>query len=150
MKDNIFEGLNYIEVYESVSRIRKALDKKYIPLKIDRENQTGIFKGSGKTPYYTTLTSCNCPDWIISGSNANKPCKHMYRLAHELDLCDLCSIIPDLSDKERYIMEEARKSLLLIAKYWEFIPERDFYKEIDKIIKLRRDKGKEETAEPVV
>lgn len=141
MRDNVFEGLDYIEIYESVSRMRRALDKKYIPRKLNRENQTGEFKGSGHVPYYTTLVSCTCPDWAISGSDINKPCKHMYRLAHELGVCDLCRIIPDLSNEGRFIMEEAQESLHSIARYWEFIPDNIFYEEIDKIVALRKEKA---------
>lgn len=137
MKKDPLDGLSYIEKYESVSRMRKALDKKYMPLELDRDNQTCMFKGSGKEPYYTTLDSCTCPDWVIRGRDPDRACKHMYRLAHELGLCDLRQIIPNLSSKEKFLMEEAQEILSSLAKYWEFMPEEVFRNYIDKVIKNR-------------
>ena len=44
---------------------------------VDRENQTGIIND-----YEVTLSSCKCVDF----GRRKLPCKHMYRLAHELSL----------------------------------------------------------------
>jgi hypothetical protein len=49
------------------------------PLSVDKENQAGVFQGSGKTPYETTLDSCTCRDYTVR----HLPCKHIYRLAFE-------------------------------------------------------------------
>ena len=92
MADYTFVGLDCEEIYESVSRMRKAMEKKYAPVQIDRDEKTGIFNGSASVPYYTTLVSCTCADFSISGKNPDKPCKHMYRLAHELGVCNLNEI----------------------------------------------------------
>jgi len=58
------------------------MSSKCTPTEIDHINQTGIFKGSGKNPYTTTLNSCTCRDYFVR----RLPCKHMYRLAMELGL----------------------------------------------------------------
>jgi len=47
---------------------------------IDVDNQSGTFFGRGGEVYTTTHTSCTCQDFIKRG----EPCKHMYRLIHEL------------------------------------------------------------------
>ncbi len=60
---------------EQLKRQKNASEKKTTPISIDRTNATGIFKGSSKTNYITTLS-----------------CKHMYRLAHELSLFNLVSV----------------------------------------------------------
>ena len=51
---------------------------------IDRYNGTARMTASGRI-YSTTLKDCTCPDFQKRG----KPCKHMYRLAMELDLINL-------------------------------------------------------------
>ena len=64
---------------EQVKRQKSALDKKLTPLEIDRENETGKFRGS-KKDYCTTLSNCQCVDF----GRRRLPCKHMYRLAMEV------------------------------------------------------------------
>lgn len=70
---------------DQLKRQKSARDKKTTPISIDRENETGIFKGSGKADYVTTLSNCTCTDF----SRRKLPCKHMYRLAHELSKYNL-------------------------------------------------------------
>lgn len=52
------------------------------PYEIDKLNNSAIFTGSGKSPYSTTLIDCTCGDY----RKRKLPCKHMYRLAYELDI----------------------------------------------------------------
>lgn len=68
------------ETKDQQTRLKSAKASKTTPQSIDRENKTGIFPGSGASPYVTTLESCTCPDF----SRRHLPCKHMYRLAIEL------------------------------------------------------------------
>ena len=70
---------------DQIKRIQSAKSSKVAPLSIDRASQSGLFSGSGKNPYETTLTSCTCRDYFVR----RLPCKHMYRLMMELDLLDL-------------------------------------------------------------
>lgn len=51
---------------------------------VDRETGTAVIVGSKGTPYLVDLLSCNCVD----NSIRRVPCKHMYRLALELDLLE--------------------------------------------------------------
>lgn len=60
-------------------RITSAKSAKLTPIKIDKENFFGYFKGSHGR-YETWLDSCNCVDFI----RFKLPCKHIYRLAIEL------------------------------------------------------------------
>ena len=63
-------------------RIKSAEAAKMTPVSVDTENWSAVFKGSGKTPYNTTLEKCTCVDFV-----RNKlPCKHIYRLAMDLGI----------------------------------------------------------------
>lgn len=46
---------------------------------IDKENQTGLIND-----YHVNLLKCSCQDF----KRQKNPCKHMYRLAYELGLCE--------------------------------------------------------------
>lgn len=59
----------------------RAADPRYTPLELDRDFLSGKFLGL-ETDYHTTLTTCECMDF----QRRALPCKHMYRLAHELDV----------------------------------------------------------------
>ena len=65
-------------------RLASAQQSKTTPTSIDREHETGVFYGSGKDPYQTTLASCTCNDFV----RRKKPCKHVFRLAMELGIID--------------------------------------------------------------
>lgn len=63
-------------------RLASAQQSKTSPLSVDPTTKTGIFYGSGKEPYQTSLASCTCNDFV----RRKKPCKHIYRLAMELGI----------------------------------------------------------------
>lgn len=69
---------------DAEKRYKKAMSADLTPMSVDRELQKGIFKGSGKTPYEVTLDFCTCGDY----KRRQLPCKHIYRLAMELNLID--------------------------------------------------------------
>ena len=66
-------------------RLTSAQQSKTSPTSIDREHETGVFYGSGKLPYQTSLAACTCNDFV----KRKKPCKHVYRLAMELGIIPL-------------------------------------------------------------
>lgn len=80
----IFDGFDdsIHEHPEQKKRFESALSGKLVPISVDFERQTGVFNGSGKVPYNTTLAVCTCADFL----RRKLPCKHMYRLAIELNL----------------------------------------------------------------
>lgn len=65
------------------SRLASARKKELTPLKLDRMNMCGIFASSDGGMYETTLDECSCADFAIQGYA--QPCKHMLRLAMELN-----------------------------------------------------------------
>ncbi len=65
-------------------RLASAQQSKTSPLSVDKEHETGVFYGSGKEPYQTSLASCTCNDFV----KRKKPCKHVFRLAMELGIID--------------------------------------------------------------
>ncbi len=83
--DEFWNNLKFNNDAEQLKRQKSAQDKKLTPINIDTEAKIGFFKGSGKNPYTVSLSHCTCGDFI----RRNLPCKHMYRLAHELNLFNL-------------------------------------------------------------
>lgn len=65
---------------EERERAKRAEDCKIISL--DKNEKRAKMQGSSGEEYDVTLSSCACPDF----AKRNRPCKHMYRLAAELDL----------------------------------------------------------------
>lgn len=61
-------------------RQERARQAVLTPLSLDKEHGTGTFHGTDDT-YETSLVSCQCEDF----QKRFLPCKHMYRLAYELD-----------------------------------------------------------------
>lgn len=68
---------------EQLSRQEKACNPYSTPINIDSDNKCGVFKTPDKN-CKTTLNSCECEDFNFN----KKPCRHMYRLAIELNLFD--------------------------------------------------------------
>ena len=71
---------------DQLKRQKAISNKNLAPVSIDTELQTGIFEGSVKN-YNVSLHHCECADFSIRKSEY--PCKHMYRLVHELGYFDL-------------------------------------------------------------
>lgn len=69
-------------------RLDSAKSSKTTPSSIDKVHMSGIFPGSGISPYRTTLETCTCGDFV----RRKLPCKHMYRLAIELGLLDVAAV----------------------------------------------------------
>lgn len=67
---------------EQIKRQKSAMDKKCVPSEINYAEGTALFYGSGKKPYETTTQTCTCRDYFVR----KLPCKHIYRLRHELKL----------------------------------------------------------------
>lgn len=65
-------------------RFEKACSSDVTPISIELKENYGVFKGSAKLPYITTLENCTCTDF----KRRKKPCKHMYRLALEIGMMD--------------------------------------------------------------
>lgn len=68
------------DLYASARQTR-ACYACYTPLDLDADSGTGHFRGTD-SDYQTTLKSCTCMDF----QRRAFPCKHMYRLAHELGI----------------------------------------------------------------
>lgn len=66
------------------SRRTSALKKDMTPLRMDSSSHFGLFAGSSGDIYETDLDKCTCPDFAIQGFM--QPCKHMIRLAMELNM----------------------------------------------------------------
>lgn len=87
---------------DQIKRQFSAAEPKHQPLQLDRETLTGIFAGSGKKPYTTTLSKCTCNDYV----KRKLPCKHMYSLAHQLGYIEL-----------RAATDDYDKSMTILAAY---------------------------------
>lgn len=86
---------------KQLSRIKSA--HKLNVSTVNRESLCGVIND-----YIVTLDSCSCRDFIIR----KKPCKHMYRLAHELNMFPLNgNVINDPNCKSSLIMRHDKESL---------------------------------------
>lgn len=72
---------------EQIKRQKSACSKKLTPVSLDENFKCGTFEGSSKD-YLTTLKKCECVDF----SKRKLPCKHIYRLAHELGVYNLSTV----------------------------------------------------------
>lgn len=63
----------------ALARQARARCACYTPIDLDADTGTGHFRGTD-SDYRTTLKNCTCMDF----QRRAFPCKHMYRLAHEL------------------------------------------------------------------
>lgn len=97
-------------------RLASAQQSKTSPLSVDKEHETGVFYGSGKEPYQTSLASCTCNDFV----KRKKPCKHIFRLAMELGIID-AAYKTGRSTGER---NEARSALRTALPWWSSFPMR--------------------------
>ena len=79
---------------EQKKRQERALEKKCSPISINKEQASGLFKGS-KGQYVTSLSQCDCVNLV----RRKLPCKHMYRLAHKLDIFPLSKVLFSLITK---------------------------------------------------
>ncbi len=64
-----------------LKRQQRATDSIYTPLSFNGNTGKAYFRGK-ETDYFTSLLKCECMDF----QRRNLPCKHMYRLAYELDV----------------------------------------------------------------
>ncbi len=87
---------------EQLKRISTAQKIKAKDIVIDSEEQIAQIKGSDGI-YDVTLNSCTCMDFSIR----RLPCKHIYRLASELNLVDeLPTINKDASEAFNATIQE--------------------------------------------
>lgn len=66
---------------DQIKRQKSGMSSKCKPIEINYDEKTAIFSGSGKSPYITTTSTCTCRDYFVR----KLPCKHIYRLRHELN-----------------------------------------------------------------
>ena len=67
--------------YHKLARQQRASKASLTPLDLDTKKGIAHFRGSERD-YKTTLSTCECMDF----QRHALPCKHMYRLAYELDI----------------------------------------------------------------
>lgn len=81
---------------EQIKRKTRAKEINCTPIFINKNNFSGEFRGSKNQIYTTNLNECSCMDFF----RRNLPCKHMYRLAHELNLYDLSKVETGITKSE--------------------------------------------------
>ncbi|MCL2600604.1 MAG: SWIM zinc finger family protein [Treponema sp.] len=96
---------------DAVKRQVSACNKDITPVSVDAGLGIGVFAGSSKN-YSTTLGKCECVDF----SKRKLPCKHMYRLAHELGIFELPAKVsvggdPTLRQQRTRQLEELQKDV---------------------------------------
>lgn len=91
--------------FEQVKRIESAKKIKPGEMSVDLDSKTIRVQGSASEPYVATLSECTCADFQYRKA----PCKHIYRLALELDLL---KPLPKYNKKNKDFNAEAE-----IARY---------------------------------
>lgn len=102
------------------NRRASALKKDLTPLKIDRSVGAAFFAGSGGKIYETNLDSCSCPDFAIQGFE--QPCKHMIRLAMEMNAIPADGIQTDIEAARGKYFAGKAKEFIKYADPDAFIP----------------------------
>ncbi len=115
---NIASEENVHAHYEQKARQKRALDKGLSLIFVDTTAKTALFQGSAKDPYKTSLHECTCIDFQMR----NLPCKHIYRLMHELGLIDLESLFPLPNKEILKVRKDALRLLSFLKENWEFLP----------------------------
>ena len=87
-----------------ISRQGRAMTYPMDILKINEKKKTARFTGTDAPYYDTTLSSCSCFDF----QTRNLPCKHIYRLAVELNMIEIIKRQSGGYDKEK--LNEIKKS----------------------------------------
>ena len=101
----------YVDDLEQIKRLRRA--KEVQTLSINHDTHEGIFKGSSKKNYSTTLNACTCRDFIVR----KQPCKHIYKLALELGVIDFPDNINSLPTAKSHTMQVSRKEITYKKKF---------------------------------
>lgn len=103
--------------YQQKLRQDRAKEVNYTPLSLDPIDGSGTFRGS-YGDYTTTLCDCTCTDF----NRRHLPCKHMYRLAYELDLFLLDDVVEIPEGMHAMSMSGFKERLRLIPKsYYEIL-----------------------------
>lgn len=84
------------EIHNSESqkkRMASAASSSLTPLSVDYQEKTATFSGRHGV-YQTTFNTCTCGDFL----KRRLPCKHIYRLGHEVEHIDLGRVVIYNSD----------------------------------------------------
>lgn len=131
MQCTLWAAWEKVSVKDADSRKKRACDYVLTPLSINAERGCATFMGKSALKYHTTLRDCECQDF----ARRLQPCKHMYRLAHELNVEELdhdvlyvsnpsklisvdCFnnvIKPNLSNAELHILNELQNEYCYIS-----------------------------------
>ena len=102
------------------SRRASALKKDLTPLRIDQTDSAAVFPGSDGNMYETTLDACSCPDFAIQGFS--QPCKHMIRLAMEMNMISSDGMQSDLEAARGKYYSGLAKRIVKQSEIDQFIP----------------------------
>lgn len=100
-------------------RIARAYKAENTPVEISKEDFTGKFVGN-HGHYETSLDRCTCVDFI----RRKKPCKHMYRLAIELNLFGNASKAVSDTSAQRVPKKERDRILFDLVANLENFPDK--------------------------
>ena len=90
------------------NRLTSAKKKECTPLRLFEDSASALFAGSEGNVYETTLDQCSCPDFAIQGYL--QPCKHMIRLAMELNRIPTDGMQSDVETaRGKYYLGRARE-----------------------------------------
>ena len=106
----IWSKWNFVDEGDAKFRKQRACEYRYTPLFLDKQNGCATFMGIDYEKYHTTLLKCECHDFL----KHFRPCKHMYRLAHELDV--------EMLDDDVFYVDEPKKLIPLNSYKTSILP----------------------------
>lgn len=117
---NAWDFIGHNNDFERI-RQQRACEPRITPLEINSQNSSGRFRGIDED-YTTSLEKCSCMDF----QRHLRPCKHMYRLAHEFNVFTLQSHVDYVPEPQKilhrgrlkYIMQTVSQSCL---EYFELL-----------------------------
>lgn len=94
-----------VYVHEELAQVKsQSKAHKTRCIEIDNTQKTGVFSGRNDKLYEVTLSTCECFDFM----RKQKPCKHMYNLAHHTGVISLLE--PSAEESELIIMRSIQHS----------------------------------------
>lgn len=106
--------------YSRSIRQERACEARFTPLEVNPNNGIGHFRGIDED-YTTSLKQCTCMDF----QRRLRPCKHMYRLAYELDVFMLDSHVDYVPEPQKIMHKKRLKYLMqtLSSRCLEYLDE---------------------------
>lgn len=109
LQQDIWNAWKIVDNKDTTSRKQRACEYILTPLSLDAKRGCAVFMGQSVSKYRTSLRECECQDF----ARRLKPCKHMYRLAHELGVEELENEVLYVDEPSKLVSVKNFKNIIL-------------------------------------